>query len=181
MCRATLWNRKKDKKGRIRKRIRKDILEPIRPKHSRSEQIHNTAKPDSFSERVEYVPAVDGNGLEKEIVAEREREPAQLHSLPEGGHQQRLQSDHSLLSRFFTIQVRIQRDPVKVGQMIRVGRVRVPMVPRFGSGLNPDSMSSVDPDPDPGGRKLLTKIELNRIAEGCSLDVLYGVQVNCNF
>jgi hypothetical protein len=56
-------------------------------------RIHNTALLDSSCERVVYIPAVDGNGLEKEIVAEREREPAQLHSLPEGGHQQRLQSD----------------------------------------------------------------------------------------
>jgi hypothetical protein len=75
----------------------KSFLVPIRPKHSGSERIHKTALLDTFCKRVVSVPAVDGNGLEKEIVAEREREPAQLHSLPEGGHQQRLQSDNSLL------------------------------------------------------------------------------------
>jgi hypothetical protein len=75
----------------------KFFREPIRPKHSGSERIHNTALLESFCKPVVSVPAVDGNGLEKEIVAEREREPAQLHSLPEGGHQQRLQSDNSLL------------------------------------------------------------------------------------
>jgi hypothetical protein len=65
---------------------------------------------DSFCEMVVYVPAVDGNGLEKEIVAEREREPAQLHSLPEGGHQQRLQPDNSLL-----------QDPAGSGTIKRLG------------------------------------------------------------
>ncbi len=44
--------------------------------------------------------------------------------------------------------------------LISFGRVNFAQEQCFRSGLDPDSIRLLDPDPDPGGKKLLTNIEI---------------------